>query len=100
MGVGTWDRAPETPYISDGNYNFSADEAGTFFLKEAARHGVPIITLFVNSAPTTFTNNSQNCGGTLIDERIPAYGQYIADVVSYWQTQGVNITHVSPMKCV
>ncbi|KZV63074.1 glycoside hydrolase family 30 protein [Peniophora sp. CONT] len=97
VGVGTWDRAPETPYISDGVYDFSADEPGTFFLREAARHGVPIITLFVNSAPTTFTNNSQNCGGTLIDERIPAYGQYIADVVSYWATQGVNITHVSPM---
>ncbi|KZT65048.1 glycoside hydrolase family 30 protein [Daedalea quercina L-15889] len=97
VGVGTWDRAPETPYVSDGVYNWSADAAGTFFLKEAARHGVPIITLFVNSAPTTMTNNSENCGGTLITERIPAYAQYLTDVVSYWKTQGVGITHVSPM---
>lgn len=44
------------------------------------------------------TNNSENCGGTLITERIPAYAQYLADVVSYWASQGVEITHVSPMK--
>ncbi|EPT00682.1 hypothetical protein FOMPIDRAFT_113961 [Fomitopsis schrenkii] len=97
VGVGTFDRAPETPYIRDGVYNWSADAAGTFFLKEAARHGVPIITLFVNSAPTTMTSNGENCGGTLITERISAYAQYLTDVVSYWATQGVKITHVSPM---
>ena len=41
-------------HCSDGIYNWSADMAGTFFLKEAARHGVPIITLFVNSAVGTY----------------------------------------------
>ncbi|KAH9839822.1 O-glycosyl hydrolase family 30-domain-containing protein [Rhodofomes roseus] len=98
VGVGTWDRAPETPYISDDVYNWSADAADTFFLKEAACHGIPIITLFVNSAPTAMTNNSENCGGTLITERILAYVQYLADVISYWKTQGVDIAHVSSMK--
>ncbi|TFY62119.1 hypothetical protein EVJ58_g4069 [Rhodofomes roseus] len=94
------DRAPETPYISDDVYNWSADAADTFFLKEAACHGIPIITLFVNSAPTAMTNNSENCGGTLITERILAYVQYLADVISYWKTQGVDIAHVSSMKQV
>ncbi|EIN11177.1 glycoside hydrolase [Punctularia strigosozonata HHB-11173 SS5] len=97
VGVGTFARAPETPYVSDGVYNFSADPQGTFFLREAARQGVPLITLFVNSAPTTFTTNGQNCGGNLITSRIPEYAQYLADVISYWKTQGVEITHVSPM---
>lgn len=106
--------------LSDGKYNWSADAAGTFFLKEAVRQGVPLITLFVNSAvsvaiymlvtyesedrasmqPTTFTSNGQNCNGTLITSRIPAYAQYLTDVVSHWKSQGVAITHVSPMKYV
>jgi hypothetical protein len=50
VGVGTWARAPETPYVSDGVYNFSADAAGTYFLRQAAAYGIPVITLFVNSA--------------------------------------------------
>jgi hypothetical protein len=50
VGVGTWARAPETPYVSDGVYNFSADPQGVYFLKQAARYRVPQLTLFVNSA--------------------------------------------------
>ncbi|VDB83135.1 unnamed protein product [Peniophora sp. CBMAI 1063] len=97
VGVTTVDRAPQTPYKSDGNYDWTVDAAGTFFLKEAARQGVPQITLFVNSAPTTFTSNGKNCGGTLITSRIQAYAQYLTDVVNHWKSQGVTITHVSPM---
>ncbi|KAI0036906.1 glycoside hydrolase [Vararia minispora EC-137] len=97
VGVTNPSRVAETPYISDGVYDFSADAAGIYYLKEAVRHGVPIITLFVNSAPTAFTSNGQNCGGSLNIGRLPAYAQYIADVVSYWKTQGIVFTHVSPM---
>jgi hypothetical protein len=71
VGVNQTDRQVETPYIrcarrlsnplefggvnisvagSDGVYNFSADPAGTFYLREAAGFQVPMITLFVNSA--------------------------------------------------
>ncbi|KAH9843739.1 glycoside hydrolase [Rhodofomes roseus] len=97
VGVTTWDRAPETPYVSDGVYNWSADAAGTYYLREAARQGVPVITLFVNSAPITMTSNNQSCGGDLVTERIPAYAQYLTDVISHWKSEGVEITHVSPM---
>ncbi|KAI0713099.1 glycoside hydrolase [Fomitopsis betulina] len=97
VGVTTWDRAPETPYVSDGVYNWSADAAGAYYLKEAARQGVPVLTLFVNSAPTTMTSNNQSCGGTLITDSIPAYVQYLTDVISHWKSEGVEFTHVSPM---
>ncbi|TFY61019.1 hypothetical protein EVJ58_g4775 [Rhodofomes roseus] len=96
IGVTTWDRAPETPYVSDGVYNWSADAAGTYYLREAARQGVPVITLFVNTAPVTMTSNNQSCGGDLVTERIPAYAQYLTDVISHWKSEGVEITHVSP----
>lgn len=78
-------------------YNWSADAAGVYFLKKAAQAKVPIITAFVNSAPPAFTNNNRSCGGTIVDTQIPAYAQYIADVVGHWKTQGVGFTHVSPM---
>ncbi|KII92099.1 glycoside hydrolase family 30 protein [Plicaturopsis crispa FD-325 SS-3] len=100
VGVGTFSRIAETPYFgprSDGVYNWSADPQGTYFLREAARFDVPIITLFVNSAPPTFTSNSQSCGGTLITERIGAYATYLTDVVAHWKGEGVHISYVSPM---
>ncbi|KZT29657.1 glycoside hydrolase family 30 protein [Neolentinus lepideus HHB14362 ss-1] len=97
VGVTTFARAPETPYVSDGVYNFSADPQGTYFLRAGAQYEVPIITLFVNSAPTTMTSNSQNCGGTLITDRIPAYAQYLTDVISYWYSQNITFSYVSVM---
>jgi len=90
-------RAPETPFISPGVYNFSADPQGGYFLRKAAQANVPIITLFVNSAPPFFTSNNRSCGGTVVNTTIQGYSQYIADVVNYWRTQSVKITHISPM---
>ncbi|KIJ57281.1 glycoside hydrolase family 30 protein [Sphaerobolus stellatus SS14] len=95
--VGNPSRAPQTPFVSQGVYNFSADPQGTYFLKKAAQANVPIITLFVNSAPPAFTSNNRSCGGTIVNATVQGYTQYIADVVNYWLTQGVRITHISPM---
>ena len=78
-------------------YNWSADAAGVYFLKKAAQYNVPLITAFVNSAPITMTSNNRSCGGTLLDEQIPAYAQYLSDVISHWKSEGIEFTHVSPM---
>ncbi|THH07966.1 hypothetical protein EW145_g3034 [Phellinidium pouzarii] len=95
--VGTPARAPETFYVSPGVYNWSADAAGVYFLKKAAEHNVPVLTAFVNSAPPAFTSNNRSCGGTLVDAQIPAYAQYLADVIAHFKEEGIVITHVSPM---
>lgn len=50
VGVTTWARAPETPYVSDGKYNWTKDAGGAYFLRQAAQYQVPQLTLFVNSA--------------------------------------------------
>ena len=78
-------------------YNWTADAAGVYFLKQAAAYNVPILTAFVNSAPPAFTSNSRSCGGTIVDDQIPAYAQYLADVISHFKEEGVVFTHVSPM---
>jgi O-glycosyl hydrolase len=83
--------------VSPGVYNWSADAAGVYFLKQAASYDVPIITAFVNSAPPAFTSNNRSCGGTLKDESISDFAQYLSDVVGHWRGEGVNISYISPM---
>ena len=78
-------------------YNFSADPQGVYFLKKASEYKVPVLTAFVNSAPPPFTSNKRSCGGTIVDAQVPAYAQYLADVILHWRDQGVVFTHVSPM---
>ena len=58
---------------------------------------MPVLTAFVNSAPPAFTSNNRSCGGTIVDSQIPAYAQYLADVIGHWKTQGIEFTHVSVM---
>ncbi|KAI0772879.1 glycoside hydrolase [Trametes elegans] len=96
-GVNNPVRAPETFYVSQGQYNWSADAAGVFFLQEAAQHNVPQLTAFVNSAPPAMTSNGRACGGNLVDGQIQAYAQYLADVIAHFRDEGIRFTHVSPM---
>ncbi|KAL5492700.1 hypothetical protein ACEPAI_4147 [Sanghuangporus weigelae] len=95
--VGNPTRAPETFYVSPGVYNWSADAAGVYFLNQAAAYNVPVLTAFVNSAPPAFTSNERSCGGTILDDQIPAFAQYLADVIAHFRDEGVVFTHVSPM---
>lgn len=67
VGVSNPVRAPETPYVSPGVYNFSADPEGVFFLQQASDFGVPGITMFVNSAPAPLTSNGFSCNGQFVN---------------------------------
>lgn len=67
VGVTNPPRAPETPYVSPGVYNFSADPGGTFFLQQASALGVPGITMFANSAPAPLTSNGFSCAGQFVN---------------------------------
>lgn len=62
-------RAPETFYVSPGVYNFNADQQGQYFLKEAAKRGVPSLTAFANSAPPTLTSGGASCNGQFVSGR-------------------------------
>ncbi|TFK44988.1 glycoside hydrolase family 5 protein [Crucibulum laeve] len=90
-------RAPETFYVSQGNYNWSADPQGVYFLLEAAKQGVPSITAFANSAPARLTSGGASCNGDFVSGSGTAYGTYLADVVTHFRGQGVNISYISPM---
>ncbi|CCO35380.1 hypothetical protein BN14_09498 [Rhizoctonia solani AG-1 IB] len=97
LGVSTPARAPETFYVSQGVYNWSADAQGLYFLKAAADRGVPQLTAFVNSAPRDFTTNGQSCGGVFKTGTEAGYGQYIADTLDHIiNTLHIPISYLSP----
>ena len=54
---------------------------------------MPDLVGFVNSAPSQYTTNGENCGG----EINTAYGTYLATIVSHFVAEGVDIDQISPM---
>ncbi|KAJ3932082.1 MAG: glycoside hydrolase [Lentinula lateritia] len=97
VGVSNPVRAPQTPYVSPGVYNFSADPQGTFFLQQASDFGVPGITMFLNTAPAPLTSNGDSCGGQFVSGTGTAYATYIVDVAEHWRDAGINISYISAM---
>jgi O-glycosyl hydrolase len=99
-GVGVTDprKAPETFLVRPGVYDWSRGQAGLLFLRMAAADHVPSLVGFANSAPAFFTSDHKSCGGTLVAADIPAYAQYLADVVAHLHDAwGITLSAVSPM---
>jgi O-glycosyl hydrolase len=96
-GVSVAARAPESFLTSSGTYDWSADPGGQYFLKAAAADGVPDLIGFVNSAPSRYTTNGENCGGEINTADDAAYGTYIATIVSHFTSKGVDVDQISPM---
>lgn len=59
-------RAPETFYTGPGSYNWNADAQGVYFLRQAAQHGVPGLTMFANSAPAPLTSGRTSCNSQFV----------------------------------
>jgi O-glycosyl hydrolase len=99
-GVGVTDptRAVQSFLTGRGGANWSADPGGLLFLRLARAHGVPMLAGFVNSAPTRWTTNNENCGGQLVPGAERAYASYLAQVVEHLHAvDGITLSSVSPM---
>jgi O-glycosyl hydrolase len=97
VGVAPGDRAPETPLVSPGVYDWRRDPGGTRFLQYADRYGVRDIVGFVNSAPAVWKDNAKSCGGRLRAGSEAAYAGYLTDVVTHFARRGIEIDYLSPM---
>jgi O-glycosyl hydrolase len=98
VGVLVPEHAAPTFLVAPGVYNWSADPAGLRFLQLAAEHRVPLLTGFVNSAPTAWTSDHRSCGGSLVPGSETAYANYLADVVRHLHDSlGITLSFVSPM---
>ncbi|KAF9494160.1 glycoside hydrolase family 5 protein [Pleurotus eryngii] len=90
-------RAPETFYVAPGVYDWNKDAQGVYFLNAAAKRGVPSLTAFVNSAPAPMTAGKTSCNSQFVTGSGAAYGTFLADVLSHFRGQGINISYISPM---
>ena len=89
VGVTNPARAPKEP---------AADTAGLTFLRTANKAGVPILTGFVNSAPSAFTTNGMSCGGSVKPGSEAGYARYLAGVVKRIHDRDhITLRYVSPM---
>jgi O-glycosyl hydrolase len=98
VGVTNPNRAPETFLVAPGHYDWTRDRGGVTFVRLAARHHVPVIVGFVNSAPSVWTTNTSSCGGQLSPGADGAFARYLADVVAHLRRdEHVDVSYVSPM---
>ncbi|THV04799.1 glycoside hydrolase family 5 protein [Dendrothele bispora CBS 962.96] len=97
VGVSNPTRAPETFYVAPGQYDFTKDAAGVYFLTQASNFGVPGLTMFANSAPAPLTVGGTSCNSQFKDGTGEAYGTFLADVVQHFRSEGILINLISPM---
>jgi O-glycosyl hydrolase len=98
VGVHPGPRAPRSFLAAPGTYDWNADPGGMAFLRQASHYGVHRLIGFANSAPTFFTSNGADCGGSLKPASVGAYTTYLAVVASHLRTAyGIRLAAVSPM---
>ena len=93
-------RGVESFMRTNGTYDWTRDGPGVYYLRAAAAAKVSSITFFVNAAPSGLnatTAASAPCGGSLEATAIPAFVNYLEEVLAYWTGQGITIDYISPM---
>ena len=58
---------------------------------------MPDLVGFVNSAPSQYTTNGENCDDEINTADDAAYGTYLATIVSHFAAEGADIGQLSPM---
>ena len=66
-------------------------------LTDSGRAQIDDYTLFMNSPPSTMTDNGLTCSGKLRAECYGEYAKYVADVVQLYQLNGIPVRYVSPI---
>ncbi len=110
LGAGTdagisdsW-RTVETFETSPGNYDWSRDAGGQWFLKAAKERGVNQFIAFVNSPPRSMTRNghtycTDGLGSTnLKDGYYNQFSKYLVDILKHFRDSvGIDFNYISPV---
>ena len=98
-----WRTVP-TFETSPGQYDWSRNEGGQWFLKAARERGVNQFIAFVNSPPKSMTrNNHTYCtdglGSTnLKDDYYNIFSTYMVDILKHFRDSiGINFDYISPV---
>ena len=97
-------RTVTTFEVSPGNYDWTRNEGGQWFLKAAKERGVNQFIAFVNSPPKSMTRNghtycTDGLGSTnLKDGYYNQFSKYLVDILKHFRDSvGVNFDYVSPV---
>ena len=99
----TW-RTVKSFETSPGNYDWSNDAGGQWFLKAAKERGVNQFIAFVNSPPRSMTRNGHSfctdgLGSTnLKDGFYNQFSKYLVDIVKHFRDSvGIDFNYISPV---
>jgi O-glycosyl hydrolase len=97
-------RTAETFEVSPGNYDWSRDAGGQWFLKAAKERGIDQFIAFVNSPPRSMTRNGHSyctdgLGSTnLKDGYYSRFSKYLVDILKHFRDSvGINFNFISPV---
>ena len=97
-------RTAETFEVSPGNYDWTRDAGGQWFLKAAKERGVNQFIAFVNSPPRCMTRNghtycTDSLGSTnLKDGCYNQFSKYLIDILKHFRdSAGINFNYISPV---
>lgn len=98
--IDPWRRA-ECFVDSEGDYDWSKQSGQQWFLKEAVGYQVQDLVAFVNSPPVHFTKNGKaysedGKGSNLKSEHYADFADFLSEVVSYFDNQGIVLDYLSP----
>ena len=103
-GISDLWRSVETFEVSPGQYDWSQNAGGQWFLKAAKERGVNQFIAFVNSPPKSMTRNghtycSDGLGSTnLKDGYYSRFSKYLVDIIKHFQDSvGINFNYISPV---
>ena len=66
-------------------------------LAESGKAQIDDYTLFMNSPPSSMTENGMTCNDKLRKDSYTDYAKYVADVVEAYQKAGITVKYVSPI---
>lgn len=87
----------------DGTYDWNKQNGYLRFVKKAKEYGVENLIAFSNTPPVQFTKNGlgfkteKDYMANLREDRYVAYAGFLADVVQYFDKEGLHFNYVSPV---
>lgn len=87
---------------SAGSYDWSKSPGRRYFMEKAKEYGCESFVLFSNTPPVYYTYNGQarsdrGSYSNLKPEYYDDFADFLATVAKYFQDQGYNISHISPV---
>lgn len=96
-------RTVETYEVAEGKYDFSRNPGKKWMLRAAHAAGVRRFVAYAITPPRRLTRNGMTNGTdgqgstNLVAGGEPAFARYLADILAHYRSEGIEITHLSPV---